>query len=107
MPSEAPQDFGIAAEAAPLLLQWWREARRSKWGNRATWTEAAWLSSCRRVGDLPADQQLALCQAGVENGWQALKVDYLDHGRAKVPTASGRPMPQHPSMLAALEQWPA
>jgi hypothetical protein len=46
-----------------------------------------------------------LALAGVEHGWQALKPEYLKQELAK-PTASGRPMPKDPAMLAALEQWP-
>lgn len=51
-------------------------------------------------------QQVALCAAGVEHGWQTTKPDYLKNELAK-PTALGRPMPKDPAMLAALEQWPS
>lgn len=108
MPTDVPDDMGVVAEAAPLLLQWWCEARRSKHGNKAVWTEGAWLSSCRRVGELPARQQIALAQAGCEAGWQALKADYLEHlPAARQQPATGRPMPRDPAMLAALDSWPA
>ena len=97
---------GVCEEAAPLLLQWWNESRRSKHKGNATWTEAAWLATCNRIARLPEWQQVALCAAGAEHGWQALKPEYLKEELAK-PTALGRPMPQDPRMLAALEQWPS
>lgn len=97
---------GVCEEAAPLLLEWWNESRRSKHKGNATWTEAAWLATCNRIAQLPQWQQVALCAAGVEHGWQTLKPEYLKEELAK-PTALGRPMPQDPRMLAALEQWPS
>lgn len=98
----------ICAEAQPLLVQWWNEARWSKHKGRATWTTAAWEASVRRVAELPPRQQIELCQAGVEHGWQALKVDYLDGPRLPAtPAMTTRPMPKDPAMLAALDQWPA
>jgi hypothetical protein len=96
---------GIALEAHPLLVQWWNESRRSKHKGNATWTEAAWTASLKRVAALPHWQQVLLAQAGVEHGWQALKPEYVKEELAK-PTAAGRPMPKDPAMLAALEQWP-
>jgi hypothetical protein len=100
----------VAAQAQPLLVQWWNESRKSKHKGNATWTEAAWLASVQRVAKLSHHQQIALCEAGVEHGWQALKLDYLDsHSWVSrpAPTAAGRPMPKDPSKLAALEQWPS
>jgi len=100
----------ISAEAQPLLVQWWNESRKSKHKGNATWTEAAWMASVQRVANLPRHQQIALCEAGVEHGWQALKLDYLDSRSSRpqpAPTAAGRPMPKDPAMLAALEQWPS
>lgn len=96
---------GVCEEAAPLLLEWWNESRRSKQGSNAVWSEKAWLASVERVAALPSWQQVLLCKAGVEHGWQALKPDYLKQELAK-PTAEGRPMPKDPAMLAALESWP-
>lgn len=95
----------VCAEAQPLLVQWWNESRKSKHGAKATWTRAAWEASVQRVANMPTDLQLALCRAGVEHGWQALKLDYIKDELAK-PTAAGRPMPKDPSMRAALESWP-
>ena len=39
---------------------------------KATWSKRAWLSSVERV-ELPLERQLAQ-KAGVEQGWQALKL---------------------------------
>lgn len=90
---------------AELLLQWWNEARRSKHGSGATWTQAAWEASVKRVLAMPVEQALALAAAGVEHGWQSLKQDYLGKAAAPQPIAEGRPMPQDPRMRAALESW--
>jgi hypothetical protein len=103
-PTQVPA--GICEEAAPLLLEWWNESRRSKHRANATWTEAAWLASIQRVANLPASKQVILAKAGVEHGWQALKPEYLKDELTK-PSATGRPMPKDPAMLAALEQWPS
>ena len=96
---------GVCEEAAPLLLEWWNESRRLKHKGNAVWSEKAWLASVERVKALAPHQQVALCQAGVEQGWQALKPEYLKEELAR-PTAAGRPMPKDPAMRAALEQWP-
>ncbi|MEN9768179.1 MAG: uncultured phage MedDCM-OCT-S38-C3 [Cyanobacteriota bacterium] len=95
----------VSPEARLLLVQWWNESRKSKHRANATWTRAAWEASVQRVANLPTDLQLTLCRAGVEHGWQALKLDYIKDELAK-PTAAGRPMPKDPSMRAALESWP-
>jgi hypothetical protein len=95
----------VCAEAQPLLVQWWNESRKSKHRANATWTKAAWEASVQRVAKLPNWQQVLLCAAGVEHGWQALKPEYLKEELAK-PTGQGRPMPKDPAMLAALESWP-
>ena len=100
---------GVDEEAAPLLLEWWNESRRLKHKGNAVWSEKAWLASVERVKALPPAQQVALCQAGVEQGWQALKPEYLGDGHARLPQlpkADGRPMPKDPAMLAALNSWP-
>ena len=97
--------IGVCEEAAPLLLEWWNESRRLKQGGQAVWSERAWLASVDRVIALPSWQQVLLCAAGVEHGWQALKPEYLKEELAK-PTGQGRPMPKDPAMLAALESWP-
>lgn len=99
---------GVCEEAAPLLLEWWNESRRLKHKGNAVWSEKAWLASVERVMALSPAEQVALCQAGVEQGWQALKPEYMASQlrTQPVPRAGGRPMPKDPSMLAALESWP-
>lgn len=94
----------ICFEAQPLLVQWWNESRWSKHKAKATWTEAAWLSSVSRVSRLPRELQLQLAKAGVEHGWQSLKVEYLD--RYDLAAAAGpRPTPTDPAMREALASW--
>lgn len=110
----------VTPDARPLLLQWWNESRWSKHRGNATWTETAWRASVTRVSNMPTDLQLQLCAAGVEHGWQTLKLEYLA-GSGQVVThprvvSSGRPLPQDPRMLEAIRQenlaaagepWPA
>lgn len=109
--ADDPEFAGICGQAQPLLLQWWNESRWSKHGGKATWTEAAWSMSMDRVRNLPSPHlQIALAQAGVENGWQALKPSYLDGtsvAPVQSPLVAGPPAPRDPAMLAALESWPA
>jgi hypothetical protein len=94
----------VCLEAQPLLVQWWNESRWSKHKAKATWTEAAWLSSVNRVARLPRELQLQLANAGVEHGWQALKPEFLD--RSDLAAAAGaRPTPTDPAMLEALASW--
>lgn len=94
----------ICLDAQPLLVQWWNESRWSKHKAKATWTEAAWLSSVSRVSRLPRELQLQLAKAGVEHGWQALKVEFLD--RSDLAAAAGtKPTPTDPAMREALASW--
>ena len=105
MPDAVPDGYGITAEAAPLLLRWWRESRRSKHGSKATWTEAAWMGSVARVGRLPRRRQIELCTAGVEGGWQTLREEYLGSRKPLgLPQMGRRLMPRDPAMLDALEE---
>jgi hypothetical protein len=110
----------VTPAVKPLLLQWWNESRWSKHKGNATWTEAAWRASVTRVSNMPTDLQIKLCTAGVELGWQTLKLEYLVGTiLPKSQTAantSGRPLPQDPRMLEAIRQehiatdaepWPA
>ncbi len=106
--TDDPRLCVFAQPVQSLLVEWWNEARWSKHKAKATWTEAAWVASVKRVEALGAFQrQLELCQAGVEHGWQALKEEYLGTP-SRLSFASSRPMPKDPAMLAALEEpWPA
>lgn len=104
----------VTPEAKPLLLQWWNESRWSKHKGNATWTEAAWRASVTRVSNMPSDLQLRLCSAGVEHGWQTLKLDFIAN-ELPPQVSSGPPLPQDPRMLEAIRQenlatansWPA
>jgi hypothetical protein len=94
----------MSYEVRNLLVQWWNESRWSKHKGKATWTEAAWLSSLNRVARLAPELQRQLAKAGVEYGWQALKVEFLDS--AEVAAAAGpRPGPKDPAMREALASW--
>ena len=93
---------GMDPEVAELMQVWWNESRWSKLRTKATWTERAWLSSVERVKELPLERQLALVKAGVEQGWQALKPEYLSPSDMPVSSAPG---PRNEAMLAALDSW--
>jgi hypothetical protein len=95
----------VCEQVRPLMVEWWNNSRHSKHKGNAAWTRAAWLGAVKRVSQLPQPKQVLLVQAGVESGWQTLKLDYIKDELAK-PTAAGRPMPKDPAMLAALESWP-
>lgn len=92
----------MTPEVVSLFLRWWNESRRSKWGSKAAWTKNAFESNLKRVGELPEWKQLALCEAGVECGWQALKVEYLSD--LKPPAEAGL-QPQSSAMQEAIERW--
>jgi hypothetical protein len=105
----------VTAEVRPLLVQWWNESRRSKHRGNATWTRAAWEASVQRISNLPTNLQVELCQAGVEHGWQALKLEYiLDKRSPATVRTDGRLLPQDPRLLEAIrleheaeDLWPA
>jgi hypothetical protein len=105
----------VTAEVRPLLVQWWNESRRSKHRGNATWTRAAWEASVQRISNLPTHLQVELCQAGVEHGWQALKLEYiLDKRSPATVRTDGRLLPQDPRLLEAIrleheaeDLWPA
>jgi hypothetical protein len=105
----------VAAEVRPLLVQWWNESRRSKHRGNATWTRAAWEASVQRISNLPTHLQVELCQAGVEHGWQALKLEYIQDKRSPATVRTdGRLLPQDPRLLEAIrleheaeDLWPA
>ena len=63
------------------LLKWWNESRWEKHRTNATWTQAAFTLSAKRVDILCKQGQHhiagALVDAGIEHGWQALKPEYL------------------------------
>lgn len=92
----------VTAEAQPLLLEWWNSSRRSKHGSKATWTEGAFCSSAKRVSLLPPWKQVVLCTCGIEQGWQALKADYI--ADAKPPADAGL-TPKSTAMQEAIDSW--
>lgn len=93
-------------DAQPLIVEWWNTARWSKHRGHATWTERAWKASVNRLALLPAHHQIALAEAGVEHGWQALKPEFLGLAEERPALASdSAPMPKDPAMLAALDSW--
>jgi hypothetical protein len=101
---DEPSLEGICLPVCDLLVQWWNESRWSKHKGKATWTRAAWEASVRRVAALPPALQRQLAEAGVEHGWQSLKVEYLDRS-AKAAAAGPHPMPTDPAMREALASW--
>lgn len=92
----------LAPEVQALLVEWWNCSRRSKHGAKAAWTEGAWRNNVRRVAALPHWKQVLLAQAGIEQGWQALKPEYL--GEVAPPTDQGL-APKSSAMQEAIEQW--
>jgi hypothetical protein len=91
-----------SADAQPLLVEWWNVSRRQKHGNHAAWSERAWQLTINRVALLPAWQQLALAEAGIEHGWQTLKPQYIRD--VKPPTGSAL-APQSTAMQEAIKAW--
>lgn len=98
-PADVPP--GVDAEVVPLLLQWWDEARWSRWQAKATWTRAAFMASAERLAGMSAGAQLALAKEGVERGWQALKPEYQEATAAAV-TGWDEFTPTDPRMVEAL-----
>lgn len=105
----SPDDPALARcdpDAQPLIIEWWNTARWSKHRGHATWTERAWQASVNRLAVLPAHHQIALANAGVEHGWQALKPEFLGLAEQRPALSTdGAPMPRDPAMLAALDSW--
>lgn len=101
MEQVADQLLGIPPEVCLLLLEWWNNSRRSKHGTAAAWTERAFINSAERVKKLPHWQQLALTNAGIEHGWQALNPTYCRDLLAKPPRQGGF-QPQSQGLAGAL-----
>ena len=94
---------GMNPEVAELMQVWWNESRWSKNRTKATWTQKAWLGSVERVKELSLERQLALVKAGVEQGWQALKPEFLSP--SDLSPVGAAPGPRNEAMLAALDSW--
>lgn len=73
--------YDVPAEMLDDLLKWWNESRWEKHRTNATWSQAAFTLSAKRVDLLCKQGQhhiaRALVDAGIEHGWQALKPEYL------------------------------
>jgi hypothetical protein len=92
----------VAPEVAEMLVEWWNVSRFHKHGSAAAWSEIAFCFSVRRVAKLPPWQQLALAEAGVEYGWQALKPEYIKDASAP---ATGGLAPKSTAMKEAIDRW--
>jgi hypothetical protein len=89
-------------EVRQLLVEWWNNSRRSKHKSSAAWTRRAWLLTVTRVSLLPPWQQLALAAAGVEQGWQTLKPEYI---KDVSPPAEAGLVPKSAAMQEAISSW--
>ena len=88
------------------LLEWWNQSRRSKHGGKAAWTRGAWLRSIKRVRSLHlSDPTRAeeLVEAGIEAGWQALRIEYVP--ATNTATSTTNFTPRDTRMSTAIEQW--
>jgi hypothetical protein len=95
---------GITEAARPLMLDWWNNSRRSKYGSKAAWTRGAWLGSVRRMAELPPWKQVALVEHGITNGWQALKAEFIkDVPQPQQDDGTLRPVSS--AMQQAIERW--
>jgi len=92
----------VCEEARPLLVEWWNNSRRSKHQKNATWTTTAWFITVKRVAALPMWQQVLLAQAGVEHGWQTLKLDYI---KTSQPPQEAGLVPKSTAMQEAINRW--
>jgi hypothetical protein len=92
----------VSPDVQAMLVEWWNVSRLHKHGSKAVWTELAFSLSVRRVALLPPWKQLALAQAGIEHGWQALKVEFIPD--AKPPADAGL-TPKSTAMQEAIDSW--
>ena len=92
----------IAADAQPMLVEWWNVSRLHKHGNQAVWSELAFCLAVRRVARLPHWQQVLLAEAGIEYGWQTLKPEYIKD--TKPPMEAGL-APKSTAMHEAINAW--
>ena len=92
----------VSPEVQMMLVEWWNVSRFHKQGSKAVWSELAFSLSVRRVALLPPWKQLALAEAGIEHGWQALKPEFIKDAQAP---ASGGLAPKSTAMQEAIEKW--
>jgi hypothetical protein len=106
-----PDLAGLPTDMQDQIVAWWNVARRAKHGTKATWTETAWQLSARRMVSLWHKGHGALVQQLVdeanENGWMALKPEYIRPGNshvAQAPAPAGL-VPRNAAMQQAVETW--
>jgi len=46
-----------------------------------------------------------LAKAGIEHGWQALKLSYINHAPEETPSPGGGLAPKDPAMNEAVREW--
>lgn len=85
---------------AANLIEWWDNSRWSRHGKKATWTQQSWLLNVNRVLKMSPNRAIAVSEAGVENGWLALK----DYGEDQKPEPSNRLTPKSAAMQSAIDQ---
>ena len=93
----------LEEECRDGMVRWWNESRYSKHGSKAAWTYNAFMGSVRRVAVLPAWKQTLLVKAGIEQGWQALKWEYMGD-KVQPPVEAGL-QPVSQAAQEAIERW--
>ena len=96
---------GIAIDVRPLICKWWNESRWLKQKSKAVWSRDAFTLSVQRLYGLPSYLQEELAKAGIEHGWQALKLSYLNHAPEPTPNPEGGLAPKDSAMNETVRQW--
>ena len=96
---------GIAIDVRPLICKWWNESRWDKHRSKAVWSRDAFTLSVQRLHGLPDYLQEELAKAGIEHGWQALKVSYINHQPETPSSSNGGLAPKDPAMNEAVREW--
>jgi hypothetical protein len=109
----APGMGNLPADLQEQIVTWWNTARRAKHGTKATWTKKAWELSAHRMVALwnqgHGDLVRQLIEEANENGWQALKLEYIQpkqgFQRAPAAPAPAGLVPRNAAMQQAVETW--
>tara|TARA_Y100001973_G_scaffold41554_1_gene62102 strand:- start:538 stop:1098 length:561 start_codon:yes stop_codon:yes gene_type:complete len=96
---------GLSKEVRPLVCKWWNESRWLKQKSKAVWSVDAFTMSVQRLYGLPNYLQEELAKAGIEHGWQALKLSYINQALEATPNAEGGLAPKDSAMNEAVRQW--
>ena len=96
---------GISKEVRPLICKWWNQSRWDKHRSRAVWSSDAFTLSVQRLYGLPNYLQEELAKAGIEHGWQGLKIAYLNHAPEPTPNPEGGLAPKDAAMNQAVREW--